>query len=710
MKLFINSFDIDLDESKPIARTLQVNDIANLQSRQSNFSPTFNIPKTQKNINSFRKLGIVGINSQIPYQRNSVRLFNDNGECVILDGWAVINEVSDVYRCNIYDGNIDLWKSIENKTLSDLDLTAINHNKTLQSVIESWNDASLYKYILADYNGKMDYSNGNIINIDYLIPSAKVSYLWVQIFNTYGYTFEGSVFNTFDFQNLWLTYGKELGGDAEPPKVEIYNNTSFDTGITGINEVDLVHLNPAPTQGQFVLPANIDYVVEFTGSIVITNTLNFDVEVDQLPPFDGSPFFVEGDLQVYINNVLVNSNLTNTQTIQVNQGDVLSFKISVDDNLEIQNVIFIGGGLVFEFIEGFIVDFNDSFIEFKIRDFISEILNRFSLTPFKDKYSNHYRFLTLDERLQTSNIIDWSDKFIEVDKTNYTFGAYAQKNNFTYKYNDQEGDYYDGAINVNNVNLPDEKNVFNSLIYSPESETGLINGTDSNIYKFWDKEIKEDGTIKYKGLKKRFYFLRFENVSFETAQKIGSEVLLIDDVFNVAPFERWTQLRMLDIIGKYYSNYQLILQDSQLVNARINLSEIDFNDIDLTELVYIKQLANYYLINKVKNYVSGVPTIVELIRVRYTTEIFTNQFNILISLENVDVDTACLNLTFQNDFELNYFNIQYSTDNGINWSDNFVNLNATRPPYCLPYVQNTLYRVFNPFTGQIESNILNIDL
>ena len=154
MRLIINGYNIELDDSSKISRTLQVNDIADLENRQSNYSATFKIPRTANNVRAFNRLGINGNNSNTPYQRNNAYLYADNEECIVYNGWAVIKETSEYYSANIIDGNIDLYKAIENTTLSDLDLSDVNHFKTLDNVVNSFDGSNTYKYILADYNGK----------------------------------------------------------------------------------------------------------------------------------------------------------------------------------------------------------------------------------------------------------------------------------------------------------------------------------------------------------------------------------------------------------------------------------------------------------------------------------------------------------------------------------------------------------------------------
>ena len=114
MRLFINDIEIDLPECFKFARTFQVNDIGSIADRQTNYSQKIKLPKTKTNQLAFNSLGVVGDTSRIPYQLNTVKLYNDNGECEIFDGFAKVFSTTDVYEIGIYDGYISFTKAIEN--------------------------------------------------------------------------------------------------------------------------------------------------------------------------------------------------------------------------------------------------------------------------------------------------------------------------------------------------------------------------------------------------------------------------------------------------------------------------------------------------------------------------------------------------------------------------------------------------------------------
>jgi len=107
-----------------------------------------------------------------------------------------------------------LFKAIENKNFGDdVDLSEINHEKNLTTVIDSFTNEN-YRYIINDYGGKTHLPSDKI-NVDYLVPSVRVKYLWDKIFSTFGFNYIGNVFDTFDFDQLWLTYPKGISQDTE---------------------------------------------------------------------------------------------------------------------------------------------------------------------------------------------------------------------------------------------------------------------------------------------------------------------------------------------------------------------------------------------------------------------------------------------------------------------------------------------------------------
>jgi len=742
MRLIINNFEIELSDKTKITRTLQVNDIVSLSTRQSNYTNSFSVPRTPNNIVAMQKLGIIGVNSQVPYQRNNCYLYADSGEALVYNGWAVINSTDKDFKLNTYDGNIDLYKAIENKTLSELPLEEINHTKTLANVIASFDPASMYKYIIADYNGKSLYS-GTKINIDYLVPSVNVKYLWDKVFEFYSFTYEGSVFDTFNFQNLWLSYPK--GVLSTTPDVPIYESNELDfvsydfnspalnpvlenkkTSLlfqesNVLNDLDSVYLDKhfKPNEGG-------NYRIEISGQVfakqygpgILSGGLFYESRFiatelwlaknsESITDSDDIVLLQKLDEMGFGTSIVGGVNTINVNTIiEIAENESVCFvlKAKNGDNY-ISSVDYITPNLLkISKVENSIIDFSGAFIDFKTRDFIQEICNRFGLTPFKDKYSNHYKFLTLYELLQDNEVVDWSadkSKFIRQTNERYTYGSYAQVNNFVYKYNDNESTYNNGLISISNVNLEDNKNVVSSFVYSPEKEKTTQLYKDTNVYKLWNKEPKDDGTTTYKSLDKRFYFMRYDEYFFEDTKIIGSEVLDEETIINSAPYDSFYKLPFNDVIQDYYLPISKILNNSRILDVEIYLIEKDIVDIDFSKLYWIKELNNYFILNKISNFDTKGITKCEMIKVDYvqTPTFVTPAYDYTLSYS-----LGCFTITPFVFDALSPIYFSFSSDGGLTFEIGAVPI--TESPTC-GYATLTpkLFRLVNSIGEPISETI-----
>ena len=265
-----------------------------------------------------------------------------------------------------------------------------------------------------------------------------------------------------------------------------------------------------------------------------------------------------------------------------------------------------------------LVSFSTELNEFYIKDFFNEILSMFALTPFKDKYTNNIEFLTLNELIDTTTAIDWSDKFPKKINENYKFGNYAKENIFSYQYNDDLSTYNNGSILVDNENLNDFQTVISSKTFSPSKDFvdfELGNTTiQTLIFKQYEKEIQDNNSIKYKALDKRFYFQRSEQAL--GVVNFTSEKLTQNATVNEVSLANFNQLDMDSIIGNNYLKLKDILNKSKVIECTVYLSSLDYESFDFKKLVYIKQFSSYFIVNKISNFKRYAPTKVELIKVK----------------------------------------------------------------------------------------------
>jgi hypothetical protein len=334
-----------------------------------------------------------------------------------------------------------------------------------------------------------------------------------------------------------------------------------------------------------------------------------------------SPYYII----ITINNVQVYA----SPITRVSYDFTINLTVSQNDQFEIftsrNDIIY--GSFTYLNIKKYntLQSFSEELKEFKITDFVKEIVNAFALTMFTDQENKSITFLTIKERVQTSEFLNWSDKYIERTNETYIFDNYAQKNNFKFQYNDKEDAHNDGSIIIENVNIKDSLDVWKSITYSPLKETNndfLIGSTilpPIKIFKQYEKEIKEANIgsleIKYKPLSKRFYFQRSEQKT-DTATfgsiLLSNQQTVTNGLIQIANFN---QLDMNSVIGFNYLPMQTILNDSRLHTIKLALNVIDIMILDFKKIYYFEQESMYYLLNKI-NFKNGTFSNAEFIRIK----------------------------------------------------------------------------------------------
>jgi len=614
MRLIINGHDIELPPNVTIARTIQANDIANVATRQTNYTSTFNIPRTASNTKVFDMLGLIGNDSNIPYQKNEAYLYDDNGFTLLNKGYAVISETASDFKCNIFDGIIDFYKAIENKTLQDLDLSLLEHDKTPANVLATQNLSKPYAYLLADYNGKVIFDNK--INTDFLVPAVKVPFIWQKIEQFSGFQLNGSFKSDSDFVNLFLTYPK-----ATPPTISdpIYTNLNIDRDVITADFNNRI-VFPMLHFYDFIDSSKLDVTTDTKSiialeriqiQVIFTINPNFTafqdgIEYTPSATFNGETFLCDGSIREISKSYTLNANETLSFPFEFQLDPTQTdFVVSVND--------FFNNMAIRELTTQ--VPFETEFEGMSIKEFLTEILWRFNLTMYPTS-PNTYELKRLPEILNTPPI-DWSNKFNSLDSENYIYGDYGQRSWLRYQYNDENSFFNDGHLDINNTNLQPEKTIIASKIYSPDFNLSLdFFIPKTNLYRFWEKVPKEGSTeIEYKSLSNRFYFLKAKEIEidkFMTSEVIGasSSVYITDAIM-----EDFSNLSFRDIVANHYSEMSALLNKSKILNVTMRLNTIDIANIDLSVPIHIEQLGGSFLINKISNFIPYQNTKVELIKI-----------------------------------------------------------------------------------------------
>jgi hypothetical protein len=625
-KTYINNREIQISDIKPIAYTKQINDLSRLDTRQSNFTYNFYAPLTPQNVEAMEYVSFVGSQSYLPYQQNRFDLVDtDTGRHLIFNGIAVVSATIDKgYEIKTVDGIVDFYKSMENKTLTDAGIGNLNHVKKVANIVASWDDTYDYKYILADYNGKTIGSNstiGSFICADYLVPSARISYLWDRVHDSNGYTYNGAIFSSEKFLNHWMTYPKPIPS-ASPEVLAISTQTSQPAVRPGLFPYIL---NPLP--GPFSTPeANNTGTEPGWVNILQTGSYRFSVS-GTIAPQGGAIVTT-----LYYRSQDALGQLIEEGTYDPTQGIDIYVNCSAGGKLAVVNYDWmffstdpINGDLetTLALVVGYNVNFDQALIEFTERDFVNEMMQHYGLTAFKDKHRKHIEYLTLEEILQNPQTMDWSDKFSGRTSEKYIFGNYGKRSAYKYRYNDENATHNNGYLTVNNENLKDEVTILSSKIYSPEINTTLSYlNTNFHVYKIWQKNPKEDGTIEYQGLAGRFYYMRSQMQQPAFTLQIYSETL--NELITYAdpvPVESYYRLPLQQVLADNYGTIESLLFKAKTLEAYFDLSAYDVEVFDFKKLIFVKQLGSYYLVNRIMNFIKHKLTKCEIIEVDYFREI-----------------------------------------------------------------------------------------
>ena len=636
---YLGSF-LDIKENEKVTYTIQVQDLADVSSVASSVTTSFKLPKTKNNYEALKSLSLPSDTSNLPYLKNVCKLYNF-GTTLIDNGWLKINNSDEEsFNVNIENGIIDFFKAIEGKTIgNDLDLTDTNHNKDLITVINSF-ERNDYTYIIADYNGLNTYLKGdvNYINVDYLVPSLNSKYIWDKIFNSIGYTYSGSVFNSELFTNLWVTYPKAPPTEADDeqlpdPVLRLSTNKTGNIEFVEDLTYDIIEFNlenVTTNDNDFL---NNKLIVKHTGTYNLKSIIYGYVDYTITNNWGGEIGSEKSALlpALRINGVI--KLCSNDYTLNLKQGDIVEFLCtwpelrSRDRIFRLRGIVFLGYDFKLTQISQQVVDFGSEFLDVSLSEFIKEIMMRFALTPFIDVESKHIKFLTLSERINTNNVKDWTDKFVKRTDEKYIYKDYAQRNWLKHKYNDENATFNNGFLSVSNQKLQPQKDLYSSKFYSFNNEITSFYDSDftNNSFPIWNREIKEtinnDTTpptktydVNYKGLSNRFYFIR-RNILPKTIN-IGSQLLRIEETANNVAIVDTKNLNYSDAVNNY-KDFVKVLNDTRIHEIELFLNINDLLDLDLESLYYFSQENQYYILNRITIDLTNNINKGEFIRVKY---------------------------------------------------------------------------------------------
>ena len=233
INLFVNTVLMDLSDDFDLLITRSIADIKNPEQRTSDWSKTVVLPGTKANNVLFGN--IFEVDHTVLGNGQFSPNFNPNKKAdvlVLVDGFEqlrgfirliqinVLDSDTIEYECSLHGQTADLFTTLGNAKLSELDFGVYNHVLNLANVTNSW-DTSIIKngssqafqlgegYVYAQMLSKYGSQNNNTNQwrVDDHIPSLYAKTVIDKIFLNTGYQYTSdSFFNTERFKRLVIPY------------------------------------------------------------------------------------------------------------------------------------------------------------------------------------------------------------------------------------------------------------------------------------------------------------------------------------------------------------------------------------------------------------------------------------------------------------------------------------------------------------------------
>lgn len=626
LKLYVGDLLCDMDDSEIVPINKQVNDIAQMQDRNSDFTASFKIRKTRAMKALFELSGEVGANTEFPYRLQDCKVVQDNIE-VITHGILTLIKVDDqYYHVSIISGNASFFKEIESLKITDLTLPSMVHTWDVNTIIDSNSSISpapdvVYPLCEPSVDGGMTPLTDDGDRVDlygkWIWAFCKVKTIWDEIFVNAEYNVEGDdVLSSDLFDKLYMPISNLKLGDPTKYMYSVYwsgirnvvvNELLAFTGATLIKGTDQF------AQGYYTCPLTAKYT--FTVGIISGGLL--------FPP--------ALYLTKYFNTLVGTFEVVNTGFIgwtyeveyEATAGDVL-YVVTTPFNYAYYSIA-VSKIESAKIAYGSEVDSRLHLPPMTQVDFIKMICNMFGLVPEVNTRTRTVKFWNYRELYENIPLArDWSNYLSERDdEVEFKFGDYAQINKLRYKdSNDVLPDNGMGELPIEDETLKETKDIV-SLSVATADEVRILD----NIFAV---DVARIGFNKWNG----------SGAKYDPNDQIDPRIVYVDRVRSVAspPYEKTLGIIYTDLIYGdttvtvdsplkactlpisfsnlivHYAGVSRLLTKTNLRRARFNLPVYEIAGLKHEIPVYLRQYKAYFYVNKINNYVAGKLCTIDLIK------------------------------------------------------------------------------------------------
>ena len=642
IEIYVNDRLVDLPKSNlDLGIDYAIFDVNSIGNRQGVRSYSLDLPLTNNNKQIFDSAEMITNTGTLPYTKIKARILVDGID--ILIRFCTLKQAGSKFRCEFYGGNTDLFSSLKDKFLTDLNTNEYDHLWNIQNIYDSFTNTSGYIYGIIDYQIDSPNSyinNGNReYNVTNLLPSVFVNSVLDMIFADSDYTLVNEIAEDTANVIMPLYFGDVPYDPYVKEKYEgewrILSDMTIPDGLAlrNVFKFDYVNFNTgnyyAPpyqtTTGDRALRIvdRVYYTLDLKLDLTFNSSANWlflDIEfldidgntVLTIYSVDYQNAFVAGtnyfELSIPFLNVQVPQDalyvVVNLRSFGSFFGDGSPVILESTSSITVKDVSY--GELHMLTYNNF-VDLCMIMPKITQADFVKNYLLLFGLIPVVSDVDNTVTFVKFDKVLSNiGSALDWTNKIdlSEVGEIEFISDKYGQKNNFKYT---TDGDEIkpigtDGVLTIDNANLEPEVDLVEVLFASSVVNQRLV-----------AEDIAQVG-IYETGVFKSTRVPRILNVDFK--QMINQPILPLILKDGVSTIDTYIDVPIPyfikdadfnlgfgnNILDNYYSIIQSVISQSKILSLLVKLSSADINQLDFTIPIYLQQYESYFYINKIEGY------------------------------------------------------------------------------------------------------------
>lgn len=582
--LFIDGELVDLDDSTKITLNIKSNLFTDLSKIVSNNSYTIKLPKTVRNQKVIKHADLPACSTDYPRKYHSARYIR-NGVEIIPNGKAVVLSISEVIEVALTWGNFVSLSNLigEGKTLNELfsedyvqwdsNIAISDYEKNSGVIVSKINFGFKEEETAVTYH-----------------PSVRASHIVERIQAGYGLTFRWPEEKRQVISKLIIPCLYRNGGYANQQerycKVDIAGSQDsllfWNKKEEGPKFGEAFQYNFAT--GSSVLVRSIKVLAD--GTMVITP--NFKSKNDNLVLLYGEswidenyqylPYTVIDDEYPYHYNIPYEIDIQKGYffTIGIRQG------WANVNRIESNSVVFsmkpkeIQVGDKFSIVE--------NLPKIKMIDFIKSLCYICGLFAIASEEENQLSFVSIDIiKNNKSRAKNWTKKVVasyqdnKPNKMSYILDNFAQNNRLKWKEDETVVGLFNGVIIVENNTLDLEKDTITMPFAASDTRGGIASVP---IYTY-----DVSGELEYETVEPR---------------------ILLEQDDNGKSKGVFIGLDWMTLINQNYQTYQEMVRNPIIITEKIEISDIDLKELDVTVPVYLGQYGRYYALISVKAEDTGV--------------------------------------------------------------------------------------------------------